>query len=165
MTRFAVGLGSICGGRVVVPRQFLRGAMTISTALLFWLPAQVSLGAAPAASSITWQFASSDADVDQAFRLARQSGKPVFLYWGAVWCPPCNQLQATLFSRSDFAERSQAFVSVYVDGDKPGAQKLAARFKVSGYPTMGLFKPDGSEVTRLPGEIDPERYLLTLTAG
>lgn len=165
MTRFAVGFGSVCDGRAVVPRQFFRGAMTIAAALLFSLPAQGSLGAAPAASSITWQFASSDADVDQAFRLARQSGKPVFLYWGAVWCPPCNQLQATLFSRSDFAERSRAFVSVYVDGDKPGAQKLAARFKVSGYPTMVLFKPDGSEITRLPGEIDPERYLLTLTAG
>src|SRR5689334_4158184 len=113
---------------------------------------------------IAWQVASSDAEVDKAFALAKQSGKPVFLYWGAVWCPPCNQVKATLFSRPDFVERSRAFVPVYVDGDKPGAQKVAARFKVSGYPTMILFKPDGTEVTRLPGEVDPERYLLTLTA-
>ena len=116
-------------------------------------------------SAIEWHAASSDAEVDKAFALARRSGKPVFLYWGAVWCPPCNQVQATLFSRADFVERSRAFVPVYVDGDKPGAQKVASRFKVSGYPTMILFKPDGSEVTRLPGEVDPERYLLTLTAG
>ncbi len=114
---------------------------------------------------IEWQAASSDAEVDRAFALAKQSGKPVFLYWGAVWCPPCNQVKATLFSRPDFVERSRAFIPVYVDGDKPGAQKVASRFKVSGYPTMILFKPDGSEVTRLPGEVDPERYLLTLTAG
>jgi len=116
-------------------------------------------------SGIAWQVVSSDADVDRAFAFARQSGKPVFLYWGAVWCPPCNQVKATLFSRPDFVERTQAFVPVYVDGDKPGAQKVAARFKVSGYPTMVLFKPDGSEVTRLPGEIDPQRYLLALSAG
>jgi len=45
------------------------------------------------------------------------------------------------------------------------AQKVAARFKVQGYPTMILFKPDGTEITRLPGEVDPQRYLLTLTAG
>jgi thioredoxin-related protein len=118
-----------------------------------------------AKSAIAWQVASSDAEVDRAFALAKKSGKPVFLYWGAVWCPPCNQVKATLFSRADFVERSRAFVPVYVDGDKPGAQKVASRFKVSGYPTMILFKSDGSEITRLPGEVDPQRYLITLTAG
>lgn len=121
--------------------------------------------AAPAKSAIAWQVASTDAEVDRAFALAKQSGKPVFLYWGAVWCPPCNQVKATLFSRADFIERTRAFIPVYVDGDKPGAQKIAARFKVAGYPSMVLFKPDGTEVTRLPGEVDPERYLLTLSAG
>jgi thioredoxin-related protein len=116
-------------------------------------------------AGIAWQVASSDAEVDRAFALAKQSGKPVFLYWGAVWCPPCNQVKATLFNRPDFIERSHAFVPVYVDGDKPGAQKVAARFKVSGYPTMILFKPDGSEITRLPGEVDPQRYLITLASA
>ncbi|MES3003119.1 MAG: thioredoxin fold domain-containing protein [Pseudomonadota bacterium] len=118
-----------------------------------------------AASGIAWQFVSSNSEVDKAFEMGRKTGKPVFLYWGAVWCPPCNQVKATLFSRADFIERSHAFVPVYVDGDKPGAQKVAARFKVQGYPTMILFKPDGTEITRLPGEVDPQRYLLTLTAG
>jgi len=124
--------------------------------------------AAPAASGktgIAWQVASTEAEVDKAFAAARKSGKPVFLYWGAVWCPPCNQVKATLFSRPDFVERSRAFVAVYVDGDKAGAQKVASRYKVSGYPTMILFKPDGTEVTRLPGEVDPQRYLLALTTG
>ncbi|WP_194792991.1 thioredoxin family protein [Caenimonas koreensis] len=109
--------------------------------------------------------AASDNEVDRAFALAKQSGKPVFLYWGAVWCPPCNQVKATLFSRPDFVERSRAFIAVYVDGDRPGAQKVASRFKVQGYPTMIVFRADGTEITRLPGEVDPQRYLLTLTAG
>jgi thioredoxin-related protein len=137
-------------------------AMLASSALLV-VPAWAAVPAAK--GGIEWHAASSDAEVDKAFALAKQTGKPVFLYWGAVWCPPCNQVQATLFSRADFVERSRAFLPVYVDGDKPGAQKVASRFKVSGYPTMILFKPDGSEVTRLPGEVDPERYLLALTAG
>ena len=78
----------------------------------------------------------------------------MFVYWGAKWCPPCNQVKATLFNRQDFIERSRSFVPVYVDGDSPGAQKLGARFHVSGYPTMVLFNPQGNEVTRLPGEVD-----------
>lgn len=125
-------------------------------------------GAVPSsatAADVAWQAAASDAEVDRAFAAARSAGKPVFLYWGAVWCPPCNQVKATLFSRPDFVERSRAFVPVYVDGDKPGAQKVAARFRVQGYPTMILFKPDGTEITRLPGEVDPERYLLALSAA
>src|SRR3569623_2561824 len=89
----------------------------------------VSARAPDAHSAIAWQVVSSEAEVDRAFALASQSGKPVFLYWGAVWCPPCNQVKATLFNRPDFIERSRAFVPVYVDGDKPGAQQVAARFK------------------------------------
>lgn len=162
----AIKFASVPAGVWLEPRRLARCTAAVGAALFISLQPIGTFGAAPTASAgIAWQLASSDAEVDKAFQLARQSGKPVFLYWGAVWCPPCNQVQATLFSRADFAERSRAFIPVYVDGDKPGAQKVAARFKVSGYPTMILFKPDGSEVTRLPGEVDPERYLLTLTAG
>jgi thioredoxin-related protein len=121
--------------------------------------------ATPGAQAIAWHPGGSDVEIERAFAAARSSGKPLFLYWGAVWCPPCNQVKATLFQRADFIDRSRAFVPVYVDGDKPGAQKVAARFHVEGYPTMVLFKPDGTEVTRLPGEVDPERYLLALSAA
>ena len=139
-------------------------------------PAEVAAPAAPAPvgktaavdraeSGIAWKHASSDADVDAAFAQAKAETKPVFVYWGAKWCPPCNQVKATLFNRQDFIERSRAFVPVYVDGDSPGAQKLGARFKVSGYPTMVLFSPQGIELTRLPGEVEAERYTQVLTLG
>lgn len=118
-----------------------------------------------AETGIAWKSASNDAEVDAAFALAKAEAKPVFVYWGAKWCPPCNQVKATLFNRQDFIERSRAFVPVYVDGDSPGAQKIGARFKVSGYPTMVLFNPQGTELTRLPGEVDAQRYTEVLTLG
>lgn len=113
---------------------------------------------APADAGIDWVRTATDAEVDAAFARAKTEGKPVFVYWGAKWCPPCNQLQATLFNRQDFIERSRAFVAVYVDGDKPGAQKLGSRFAVRGYPTTVVFGRDGRELTRLPGEVDAQQY-------
>ena len=128
-------------------------------------PVAVTKLASHADTGIAWKHASSDADVDAAFAQARAENKPVFVYWGAKWCPPCNQVKATLFNRQDFIERSRAFVPVYVDGDSSGAQKLGSRFKVSGYPTMVLFNPQGTELTRLPGEVEAERYTQVLTLG
>jgi thiol-disulfide isomerase/thioredoxin len=117
------------------------------------------------ANGIAWHAAANDAEVDAAFALAKAEHKPVFVYWGAKWCPPCNQVKATLFNRVDFIERSRAFVPVYIDGDSPGAQKLGSRFKVRGYPTMVLFNTDGAELTRLPGEVDAQQYTQVLTLG
>jgi thioredoxin-like negative regulator of GroEL len=128
-------------------------------------PPVTARAADPVEGGIAWKHAASDADVDAAFTAARAESKPVFVYWGAAWCPPCNQVKATIFNRQDFIERSRAFVPVYVDGDSPGAQKLGARFHVSGYPTMLLFTPQGVEVTRLPGEVDPARYTGVLNLG
>ncbi|MBC3864121.1 thioredoxin family protein [Undibacterium jejuense] len=104
-----------------------------------------------------------DNNLDAAFALAKSSNKPLFLYWGAVWCPPCNQVKATIFNRQEFIEKSRHFIPVYLDGDSPSAQKFGAQFKVRGYPTMILLKPDGTEITRLPGEVDSERYLQVLS--
>ncbi|MCF8210467.1 MAG: thioredoxin family protein, partial [Rhodoferax sp.] len=113
------------------------------------------------ATSVAW-VKPDGANMDKIFADAKAANKPVFLYWGAVWCPPCNQVKATVFNRKDFIERSQQVVPVYLDGDNPGAQKLGAQFKVRGYPTMIVLRPDRTELTRLPGEVDAQRYLEAL---
>jgi len=93
------------------------------------------------------------------------TAQPVLLIWGATWCPPCNQLKATLFNQQEFALLAQSFVAVQVDGDLPGAQKLGTRFHVRGYPTTLLLNGQGQEITRLPGEIEPEQAIAILRLG
>jgi len=145
-------------------RRFLPlAALALAASLVAGGPSHAADGAPSA--NVAWVEATTDADIEKVFATAKSQNKPVLLYWGAVWCPPCNQLKATLFNRQDFAEQSKSFVAVHLDGDAPGAQKLGTRFKVVGYPTLILFSPAGQELTRLPGEVDAPQVLQVLQLG
>jgi thiol-disulfide isomerase/thioredoxin len=104
--------------------------------------------------AIAWYIGS----VESAFVAARAQNKPVFLYWGASWCPPCHELKATVFARPDFIEKLKLFIPVYLDGDDPGAQKWGDKFGVSGYPTVLVLRADQSELARISGGMDLSQY-------
>lgn len=96
---------------------------------------------------IAWR----EGDVDDAFAEARETGKPVMLYWGAKWCPPCNQLKSTVFKDPKFIAETRNVIAVHLDGDTAGAQRWGERFAISGYPTVIVLRADGSEIARLSG--------------
>jgi thiol-disulfide isomerase/thioredoxin len=113
---------------------------------------------APSAATVEPAIAWYAGSVESAFAAARDQNKPVFLYWGAKWCPPCHELKATVFSRPDFIEKLKLFIPVYLDGDDPGAQKWGDKFGVSGYPTVLVLRADQGELARISGGMDLTQY-------
>ena len=69
-------------------------------------------------AAIAWQHGGLDA----AFALAAAQQRPLFLYWGAAWCPPCNRVKSVIFTHGPLVERMAALLLFHLDGDSPGAQ-------------------------------------------
>lgn len=100
--------------------------------------------------------------LDEAFALAAAENKPVFVYWGAEWCPYCKQLQATIFVREEFIRLSRQFIAVDMSNGDSETILQGDRFDIYGLPTVILFAPDGTELTRVPGGMDMEQYAAAL---
>src|SRR5688572_33174778 len=58
-------------------------------------------------------------------------------------------MKANLFKDPAFIAETENFVPVYLDGDTAGAQQWGERFGISGYPTVIVLQPDGTEITRI----------------
>ena len=100
--------------------------------------------------------------VEEAFEEAERSAKPLFLYWGAVWCPPCNAMKSTLFQQPEFIAETRNFVAVYLDGDTERAQVWGEKHDAVGYPSVIVFDAAGRELTRLPGTLTAESFMAAL---
>ncbi|MEI8347859.1 MAG: thioredoxin family protein, partial [Pseudomonadota bacterium] len=86
---------------------------------LLILSAQATIKKEALPSGIDWHTAT----VEEAFAKAAKINTPLFLYWGALWCPPCNQIKKVIFSSAIFKKEIPNFVAVYLDGDEPQAQE------------------------------------------
>ena len=97
--------------------------------------------------------------VADAFTAAKKEQKPLFLYWGAIWCPPCNQMKKTVFSTKQFAESMKNYIPVYLDGDSESAQIWGEKLGSRGYPTMLVMNASGEELMRMPTGLPVTKYL------
>ncbi len=128
----------------------------------------IAAGCAPAADSEGSSTAEPTAEtehidwfegtVEEALAHASENDKPVFLYWGAVWCPPCHYLKDKIFVKPEFVAKSRQFVPVYLDGDTDQAQVWGEKFDARGYPTVIILRPDGTEVLRMSTDVPVDDY-------
>jgi len=90
-------------------------------------------------------------DADQALSLARETHKPILIDFFGIWCPPCNELDETVYNTPEFRRASDQFILLKLDSDSPASWKLKSKYNITGYPTIIFATESGDEISRLIG--------------
>lgn len=97
-----------------------------------------------------------------AFAQAAKEKKFLILDLEAVWCHWCHVMDAKTYADPKVADYiKQHFIPLKADHD--ARPDLAERYRDWGWPATIVFAPDGTEIVKRAGYIDPESMLQLLT--
>jgi thioredoxin-related protein len=110
---------------------------------------------------------------DAGLRNAAATHRPILVDVYTDWCGWCRRMDRDVYARDDVREYlSRRFVTVRLDAESTNPasysahhyteSSLAARFRVTGYPTTVFLKPDGEHLVNVPGYVSADRFLLLL---
>ena len=110
---------------------------------------------------------------DSGLRDAKQSGRPVLVDVYTEWCGWCKRMDRDVYADPQVRDYlSRHYVTVKLDAEAGDAARyegkqltsrsLAARFRVSGYPTTIFLRPDGEHLVKVPGYVPADRFLTLL---
>ena len=125
----------------------------LAIAILLAVPAP-----AEAAGKLNWT--GWDADL---FARSKQANRLVILDLEAVWCHWCHVMdQKTYADPKVEALINSKFIAVRVDQD--ASPDLSSRYGNWGWPATIIFAPDGTEIAKIRGYIEPDRMVALLRA-
>jgi uncharacterized protein YyaL (SSP411 family) len=100
---------------------------------------------------------------DELFSRATAEKRFVILDLEAVWCHWCHVMEKTTYADPEVTELLAAkYIPVRVDQD--ANPDLSSRYGDWGWPATIVFAPDGTEIAKIRGYIEPERMQALLKA-
>ena len=99
---------------------------------------------------------------DEALKAAKQENKLVFVDFYTDWCGPCKKMANEVFPQKMVGDfMNEKFVNLKFNAEKEG-KELAARYKVSAYPTFVILDTEGKVVGELKGSMDGQTFIQKL---
>ena len=110
---------------------------------------------------------------DEGLRQAGASRRPVLVDVYTDWCGWCKRMDRDVYSRPEVKSYlGRKFVIVRLNAEAADAaqyegkayteRSLAARFRVTGYPTTIFLTSAGEHLANVPGYVPADRFLLLL---
>lgn len=107
--------------------------------------------------SLEWQ-----TFTEAAYDASLKNQERMIIDFYADWCIPCKELDAMTFSDPKVIGESKRFTAYKADLTKSGSEaveKLTARFRVKGVPTVLIVDSKGREIERITGFLSAEEFL------
>lgn len=99
------------------------------------------------AKEITAEEANSEkwyTDLETAKKVAKASGKQIFVDFMATWCGPCKMLDKEVFTTPEFKATGKKLVFLRIDVDRQ--ENVASAYKIEAMPTQMVLDKEGAIV-------------------
>ncbi|PCJ67251.1 MAG: hypothetical protein COA58_02735 [Bacteroidetes bacterium] len=98
-------------------------------------------------------------DWNKALELAKESGKPILVDFYTEWCGWCKVMDKKTFSVPSISEKIAAdYIAVRLDAERGIGKMVAAKYRVSSYPTIGYFTSEGKLMGKISGYITADKF-------
>ncbi len=125
--------------------SFVRAAAVLTIIVAFGLPA----AAAPDRVKKRDSAIEFSGDLDRALERAEAAGAPVFLAFGAVWCPVCREMEERTLLEPAIQSLAGELIWVKIDVDRN--MSMAREWGVEMTPTIFLLDPAGARRHEIVG--------------
>ncbi|HVP56859.1 MAG TPA: thioredoxin domain-containing protein [bacterium] len=97
---------------------------------------------------------------EAALKTAKDERRPVMIDFYTDWCGWCKRLDADTYVDKQVISASGDFVSLKINADAERA--IAARYNITGFPTILFIDSSGQEVYRVVGYQPPQAFLVEM---
>ena len=97
--------------------------------------------------------------------LKRQSSDFVFVDFTAEWCVACKEMELRTFrDPAIIGKLNNDWIPVRMDctQDSAESERILKKYRITGFPSVLLLSPDGTQLSLLSGVISPQELLLIL---
>lgn len=103
-------------------------------------------------------------DVQEGLDIAKATGRPIVMDFGAEWCPPCREMDESTFKDQEVIRKMAEFVPIKVDATFASAKLdiLLDRYHIVGWPTILFLSPEGhvySDLSQVGRLLSPDELL------